>query len=68
MIPSLLPTPKPITATSDKKMKAKLKKNKIISDETKLRLQEQRDYFNTEEAGFIEVDEDNDRERTLKVK
>jgi hypothetical protein len=68
MIPALLPTPKPIMASTDKKMRATIKKNKIINDETKLRLQEQRDYFNTEEAGFIEVDSDNERERTLKVK
>ena len=68
IVPSAIPTPKPITANSDKKAKAHLKTTKILKDETNLRLQEQRDYFNTEEAGYLEVDSDNDRERTLKVK
>lgn len=54
--------------SKDKKMRAVLKKTNEITEEMKLRLQEQRDYFNTEEQGYLEVDSDNDRERTLKIK
>ena len=45
-----------------------MNKTKLLNDEMKQRLVEQGDYFNTEEAGILEVDSDNDRERTLKVK
>jgi hypothetical protein len=40
IVPSSIPTPKPITASSDKKAKANLKTTKILKDETNLRLQE----------------------------
>jgi len=39
-----------------------------LSEEMRKRLNEQENFFNTEENGYIELDEDNDRERTLKVK
>jgi len=45
-----------------------LETTKNLKDEMKQRMQEQRDYFNTEEAGYLEVDEANDLERTFKVK
>ena len=59
---------KSVLAHSDKKMKASLEKSKVLKDEMNKRLHEQSDYFNTEEQGFLEVDSDNDLERTLKVK
>jgi U3 small nucleolar RNA-associated protein 7 len=54
----------------DKKMKALLKKQDVLTEEIDLRLQEQKDFFNTQQQGYLEVDpeEDGDRERTLKVK
>eukprot|EP00347_Sterkiella_histriomuscorum_P011069 403373871 len=49
----------------DKKLSAALNKTKVLTDEIKLRLQEQDQIFNTEDRGFIEVE--HERERTLKV-
>jgi hypothetical protein len=37
----------------------------VLREETKTRLKEQATLFNTEERGFLEVE--NERERTLKV-
>ena len=69
MLPFEKLTPgKSIAGKRDKKMNAVLSKTKVLNDEMKQRLQEQSEYFNTEEAGYLEVDSDNDRERTLKVK
>jgi len=48
-------------------MKAIVGKSKVLNSEAHLRLQEQNQFFNTEDKGYIRVDEDNDRERTLKV-
>lgn len=48
-------------------MKALSSKSKVLNSEAHLRLQEQNQFFNTEDHGYIQVDEDNDRERTLKV-
>ena len=52
----------------DKKVKALLSRTTVLNDEAGSRLKEQHSYFNTEEAGYLQVDEDNDREKTLKVK
>jgi U3 small nucleolar RNA-associated protein 7 len=49
----------------DKKMQAVLEKTHVLKEETKTRLKEQSQIFNTEERGFLEVD--HERERTLKV-
>jgi hypothetical protein len=49
----------------DKKLTAVLEKNKVLHEETKTRLKEQAQIFNTEERGFLEVE--HERERTLKV-
>lgn len=49
----------------DKKLVALLDKNNVLKEETKTRLKEQAQIFNTEERGFLEVEEE--RERTLKV-
>lgn len=49
----------------DKKLSAILEKNKVLTEETKTRLKEQSQLFNTEERGFLEVE--HERERTLKV-
>jgi U3 small nucleolar RNA-associated protein 7 len=49
----------------DKKLAALLDKNTILKEETKLRLKEQSQIFNTEDRGFLEVE--HERERTLKV-
>ena len=49
-------------------MHAVLKKTTVLKDEGDSRLQEQSSYFNTEEHGYIQTEEDKDRERTLKVK
>jgi U3 small nucleolar RNA-associated protein 7 len=49
----------------DKKLSAVLEKNQVLKEETKLRLKEQAQLFNTEERGFLDVE--HERERTLKV-
>lgn len=49
----------------DKKLAALLDKTTLLKEETKTRLKEQAQIFNTEERGFLEVEEE--RERTLKV-
>ena len=49
----------------DKKLSAMLEKSKVINEETKTRLKEQAQIFNTEDRGFLEVE--TERERTLKV-
>jgi len=59
---------KPIAGHKDKKVHAILKKTTVLKDEGDARLKEQSSYFNTEENGYIQTEEDNDRERTLKVK
>ena len=58
---------RPVLAEHDKKAKAQVKKSKELNSEAKLRLEETNQYFNTEEHGYIQTDEANDRERTLKV-
>jgi hypothetical protein len=59
---------KPIAGHKDKKVNALLKKTNLLQDEGDTRLKEQSNYFNTEDYGYIQTEEDNDRERTLKVK
>ena len=49
-------------------MKAFLKQDQLLKNEMRQRLKEHGQYFNTEQAGYLEVDSDNERERTLKVK
>ena len=49
----------------DKKLSAVLEKNQVIKEETKTRLKEQAQLFNTEERGYLDVE--HERERTLKV-
>ena len=49
-------------------MRALLSKTHVLNEEATTRLKEQSSYFNTEEAGYMQVDDDNDRERTLKIK
>lgn len=49
----------------DKKLSALLDKTRVLTEETKTRLKEQAQLFNTEERGYLEVD--HERERTLKV-
>lgn len=49
----------------DKKLQAVLEKTHILKEETKTRLKEQSQIFNTEERGFLDVE--HERERTLKV-
>lgn len=49
----------------DKKLAAMLDKTNVLKEETKLRLKEQAQIFNTEERGFLDVE--HERERTLKV-
>jgi U3 small nucleolar RNA-associated protein 7 len=49
----------------DRKVEATLKQTRILEEETKTRLTEQSNLFNTENRGFIEVE--TERERTLKV-
>jgi hypothetical protein len=49
----------------DKKLDALLNKTKVLNDEIQLRLKEQDELFNTEDRGYLEVEEE--RERTLKV-
>jgi len=53
----------------DKKLRAHLHTETTLKKEGDTRLQEEKDYFNTEQAGYLEVDheEDGDRARTLKV-
>ena len=58
----------PLPAAKDKKMKAFLQKNQMLQTEMKQRLTDYGEYFNTEKAGYLDVDSDNERERTLKVK
>ena len=58
---------KPVLAEHDKKAHAMAKKTKELTTEAGLRLEEANKYLNTEDHGYIQVDEDNDRERTLKV-
>jgi len=55
--------------TKDKKVRAMLQLNKTLTAEATQRLREEKDFFNTEQAGYLEVDpeEDGDRARTLKV-
>ena len=43
-------------------------KNKVLNTESRLRLNEQNQFLNTEDHGYLQVEDDNDRERTLKVK
>ena len=49
----------------DKNLQAVLEKTHILKEETKTRLKEQSQIFNTEERGFLDVE--HERERTLKV-
>lgn len=49
----------------DKKLNAMLEKQSVLKEETKTRLKEQAQIFNTEDRGFLEVEQE--RERTLKV-
>lgn len=49
----------------DKKMQAVLEKTHVLKEETKTRLKEQAQIFNTEDRGYLEVE--HERERTLKV-
>ena len=49
----------------DKKLSALLEKSNVLKQETKTRLKEQAKLFNTEERGYLEVEQE--RERTLKV-
>lgn len=49
----------------DKKLNAVLEKAHVLKEETKTRLKEQAQLFNTEDRGFLEVE--HERERTLKV-
>lgn len=49
----------------DKKLDAMLEKTKELSKEIKTRLKENDSLFNTEDKGFLEVEQE--RERTLKV-
>lgn len=49
----------------DKKLDALLNKTKVLKEEITQRLKEQDQLFNTEDRGFLEVE--NERERTLKV-
>ncbi len=58
---------RPVLAEHDKKAKAHEKKDKEITKEANLRLEESNKFLNTEDHGYIQLDEDNDRERTLKV-
>jgi len=59
---------RPIAGHKDKKVNAILRKTTVLKDEGDTRLKEQSSYFNTEDHGYIQTEEDNDRERTLKVK
>ena len=43
------------------------RKSKELNTEANKRLEETNKNLNTEDHGYIQVDEDNDRERTLKV-
>ena len=58
---------RPVQAAHDKKTKAFEKKTKELNSEANTRLEETDKYLNTEDTGYIQVDEDNDRERSLKV-
>ena len=49
----------------DRKLDAQLEQTRQLKEETHLRLQEQNEFFNTEQSGYIETE--TDRERTLKV-
>lgn len=49
----------------DKKLQAVLEKTHVLKEETKTRLKEQAQIFNTEDRGYLEVE--HERERTLKV-
>ena len=57
-----------LKAVKDKKVKAMLQQNHVLAREMRQRLHDRSEFMNTEQAGFLEVDSDNDRERTLKVK
>lgn len=48
-------------------MRALQAKNKELEKELSHRLGGQNQFYNTEDYGYIQLDEDNDRERTLKV-
>ena len=58
---------RPVQAEHDKKAHAMVRKNKELGTEANLRLEETNKYLNTEDHGYIQLDEENDRERTLKV-
>lgn len=49
----------------DRKAQAAINETKVLREETKLRLEEANELFNTEERGYIQVE--HERERTLKV-
>ena len=49
----------------DRKVEAAIKQTRVLQEETKTRLKEVKQLFNTEDPGFIEVE--TERERTLKV-
>ena len=49
----------------DRKLEAALEQTRQLKEETNLRLQEQNEFFNTEQSGFIQTE--TERERTLKV-
>ena len=49
----------------DKKVEAALKETRVLKQETKTRLEEADNLFNTEEYGFMQTE--TERERTLKV-
>jgi hypothetical protein len=59
---------RPVIAEHDKKAKAHERKDRELKTEATLRLEEANKYLNTEDHGYIQLDEENDRERTLKVK
>ena len=49
----------------DRKIEAALTQTRQLKEENNLRLQEQNEFFNTEQGGFIQTE--TERERTLKV-
>ena len=49
----------------DRKLEAALEQTRQLKEEANLRLQEQNEFFNTEQTGFIQTE--TERERTLKV-
>ena len=60
---------KAVKKAKDKKVRALLATHQTLTDEANKRLHEEKDFFNTEQAGYLEIDEEEDgeRARTLKI-